>query len=95
MNDTRVHHYGWDRLHWEENKLFFQEQELVELIPSEMEKHWHLKFIWRDTPTSEFFNIFNARENARIYALRRLNQDTWQKPTAASLVRLNEKDVCR
>lgn len=76
--DTRVHHYGWDRLHWEDYKLYFQDQFMVELIPSsKYEKHYHLKFMWRDEPTPEFFNIFNARENARLIALNRLNYDTW------------------
>lgn len=84
MTDTRIHHYGWDVLHWEDNKLFFQQQEIVELIPSKIEKHYHLKFIWREEKTPEIFNIFNARENSRRIALYRLNHDTWRKATVAS-----------
>lgn len=81
MTDTRVHHYGWDRLHWEGTKLFFQDQWLTELVPSEIKNHYHLQFYWRDAPTPEFFNIVNARENARIYSLHRLNYDMWQRPS--------------
>lgn len=60
-------------LHWEDNKLYFREMLLTELIPHDSyEKHYHLKFSWRDEKTPEFFNIFNARENARMCSLRRL-----------------------
>lgn len=89
-SDTRVHHYGWDKLHWEENKLFYQKQWLVELIPAKIPNHYHLQFYWKDEPTPEFFNIFNARENARSIALNRLNYDTWQRPQGGSLIDLNE-----
>lgn len=66
-------------LHWEGNKLFFREMLLTELISHDtIEKHYHLKFFWRDEKTPEFFNIQNARENARMYSLRRLPQSPWE-----------------
>lgn len=58
-------------LHWEGLKLMYQDILLTELIPSKVYKnHYHLKFHWRDEPTPELFNIFNARENARTYSLQ-------------------------
>jgi len=75
----RVHHYGDNVLSWKDLKLMFNKKILVELIPSEKyEKHYHLKFCWREEKTPEFFNIFNAKENSRRIALYRLNYDTWQ-----------------
>lgn len=60
-------------LHWEGNNLFYNEMLLTELIPHDVhENHYHLKFFWRDEKTPEFFNIVNARENARMYSLQRL-----------------------
>lgn len=62
-------------LHWEENKLFYQECLLAELIPHDVyENHYHLKFYWREEKTPEFFNLTNAKENARSYSLQRLPQ---------------------
>lgn len=87
-----IHHYGYDRFAWKGLKLFFECERMVELIPHEVyEKHYHLKFCWRDEQTPEFFNIFNARENSMRIALYRLNYDTWETPLAASLVSLNAK----
>lgn len=92
--DTRKHHYGWEVLRWEEDKLFFQEQELVQLIPHEKYVEcYYLKLWWRDEPTPEFFNIVNAKENAGRIALHRLNYDTWQRPRGASYSDLNEEVV--
>lgn len=60
-------------LHWEEDKLFYKEMLLTELIPHDTyENHYHLKFFWREDKTPEFFNKINARENARVYSLQRL-----------------------
>lgn len=60
-------------LHGEGNKLYFRKILLTELIPhGTIEKHYHLKFYWREEKTPEFFNIYNARENARTMSLRRL-----------------------
>lgn len=62
-------------LHWEDHKLFYSKMLLTELIPHEKyEKHYHLKFYWRDEKTPEFFNIYNARENARVYSLQHMSQ---------------------
>lgn len=91
--DERAHHYGWNVLHWEENKLYFQDQWLVEIVPSKYEKQYHLQFYWRDEPTVEFFNVFNARENARRFALHRLNYNTWQRGLGAPYSDLNKKEV--
>lgn len=77
--DIRAHHYGWNNLDWKDNKLYFQEKLLVELIPHEIyENHYHLKFDWRDEKTPEFFNLTNAKDNSRRIALYRLNYDLWQ-----------------
>ncbi len=60
-------------LHWEDKKLFYKDTLLTELIPHDtVENHYHLKFFWRDEKTPEFFNLTNARENARMYSLQRL-----------------------
>lgn len=60
---------GRDDFYWVGNKLFLKKEEFVELIPHELyTKMWHLKFRWRDEKTPEFFNLVNARENARLYA---------------------------
>jgi hypothetical protein len=62
-------------LHWEDKKLYLKEKLLTELIPNETYgNHYHLKFFWRDEKTPEFFNIFNARENARLYSLQKMSQ---------------------
>lgn len=72
---------GSEDLRWDNKKLYHKDKLLVELIPHETyEKHWHLKFYWRDEKTPEFFNIINAKENSRVYALQHLNYDTRQKP---------------
>lgn len=92
--DNRKHHYGWDRIHWEDDVLYFQDQWLVKLIPSQKyEKHYHLQFHWRNEPTPEFFNKQNAMENAGIYSLHRLNRDTWQKPSVGPLDALNRQQA--
>ncbi len=62
-------------LHWEGDKLYLKDKVLTELIPHDtVPKHFHLKFYWRDEKTPEFFNIFNARENARLYSLQKMSQ---------------------
>jgi len=59
------------QFHWEDMDLIFQDRVIASLIPHEKyEKHWHIKFEWRNEKSPEFFNIFNARENARIYCLK-------------------------
>lgn len=75
---NQVHKYGYDVLRWEDGKkLFFSDELQVELIPHEVyEKHYHLKFRWRDEPTPEFFNIHNAKDNAMRITLFHLNHDT-------------------
>lgn len=53
---------------WDGYDLMFQNRAVCTLVPHEsVENHWHLKFEWRDEKTPEFFNVTNARENARIY----------------------------
>ena len=70
----------WDK----DNDLIYQERTIVSLVPHEIHpKMWHLKFCWRDEKTPEFFNIFNARENARRFALSHLNQKAQENPTEA------------
>lgn len=93
IEDTRVHHYGWNKLHWDEDDdLIFQSMAMCSLVPHKtIPAHWHLKFIWRDDLTPEFFNIFNAKENARRIVLHRLNHDTWRQAYGASLERLNDQ----
>lgn len=72
----RKHHYGHEVLSWNGLKLMFQKEVQVELIPHEtIPAHWHLKFGWKEGITPEFFNIFNARENARRICLYHLNYD--------------------
>ena len=88
--DNRINHYGNEVLSWKEYDLYFQDNLLVTLVPStKYLDHYHLKFIWRDKITPEFFNIFNARENARRIALHRLNYDTWQRRQGAPYSDLN------
>lgn len=77
---------------WNGDDLMFQREIICSLVKHKtIEKHWHLKFSWRDEKTPEFFNIFNARENARVYS-RKHAQGSLE---AASLMRLNEKDRVR
>lgn len=63
-------------MHWKEWTLMFLEQEMCTLIPHDFyARHYHLKFSWRAEKTPEFFNLVNAKENARIYSLGYLNKD--------------------
>lgn len=74
--DGREHHYGYSDLKWEYKVLYFGERELARLVPhAEYPYHWHIKFHHRDEPTPEFFNIFNAKENASRIALYNLNRE--------------------
>lgn len=60
---------------WEGMDLKFQNETVCSLIPSQKyENHYHLKFSWREKETPEFFNIFNARENARIYSAQNVQE---------------------
>lgn len=68
--------------------LKFGKEVVTTLVPhSTIPNHYHLKFYWRDEKTPEFFNIVNARENARIYSSRHVQE----RLQGASLVRLNEE----
>jgi len=61
--------------HWEGDHLIFQGRSVCYLVKDENHKdHYHLKFEWRDEPTPEFFNIVNARENARVYCRRHIEE---------------------
>jgi hypothetical protein len=77
--------------HWDsDNDLIFQKRAVCSLVKHEtIPDHWHLKFDWRDEKTPEFFNIFNARENARLYSRWRYQETA----VGASLVSLNEEKV--
>lgn len=89
--EEKVHHYGYERFHWDGMELYHEGIFMAELIPSEKwDKQYHLKFMWRDEPTPEFFNIFNARENCKRCALYRLNYDMWEQAPGASQESLNE-----
>lgn len=73
---------GNKELFWKRKKgrlsleLFFRKKLIAKLIPhKDIKNHYHIKFKWRDKPTPEFFNLSNARENTRIYVLRRLQSD--------------------
>lgn len=60
---------------WDDLDLMFQKRAVCSLVPHKtISAHWHLKFEWRDEPTPEFFNIFNARENARIYSAQHVQE---------------------
>lgn len=64
-----------DSMHWDGLKLYFGKELQTELIPHEKyENHYHLKFRWRDEKTPEFFNLINARENARVYSRRNIEE---------------------
>ena len=72
---------------WNGDDLMFQGEVICSIVKHEtVPKHWHLKFSWRDEKTPEFFNIFNARENARLYSRRHAQGSLAVEP----LVRLNE-----
>lgn len=82
-----------DAFHWEDLNLIFQKRTVATLIPhATFPSHWHLKFEWRDTPTPEFFNIFNARENCRLICRKHYEETAGEAP----LTRLNEEeqDMC-
>jgi len=54
---------------WNKDDLMFQSKVVCSIIKHEtIPNHYHLKFCWRDEKTPEFFNIINARENARLYS---------------------------
>lgn len=83
-----MRHLARKDFHWEENHLIFQRRSVCYLVEDKNHKnHYHLKFYWRDEPTPEFFNIVNARENARIYCTRH-EQERLQ---GASVDALNEQ----
>lgn len=66
--------YGWRHTKWNKNRLTFNGKTVVELVPHDtVPKHWHLKFAWRDEKTPEFFNLTNAKCNARDITIHRLN----------------------
>lgn len=68
---------------WNGMDLIFQKRTVCRLIPHKtIPAHWHLKFDWKDEPTPEFFNIFNARENARNIC-RRKYEETLSEPRTA------------
>lgn len=76
-----------NNLHWEDLKLCWKDEVWTELIPHEIHlNHYHLKFRWRDEKTPEFFNIVNARENARVYSRRKIEESL----SVPSLVSLND-----
>lgn len=67
--------------HWEGDHLIFQGRSVCYLVKDENhENHWHLKFLWRDEPTPEFFNIVNARENAREYCRKHYQETLREGP---------------
>ncbi len=54
--------FQWDA----DNDLIYQGRAVCSLVKHKsIPNHWHLKFEWRDEKTEEFFNIINAKENAR------------------------------
>lgn len=60
---------------WDGMDLMFQGRAVTSLVTHEtIPNHYHLKFEWRDEKTPEFFNIFNARENARLYSARHVQE---------------------
>lgn len=70
--------YGMRELSWDKTKvhLIFRGKPIASLVPcKEYEKHYHIKFSWREKETPEFFDLTNARENARIYSLATLNNN--------------------
>lgn len=74
--------FNWD----EDNDLIFQKRAVCSLVKHEtIPAHWHLKFEWRDEKTPEFFNIFNARENARLICRKHYEETLAEAP----LVSLN------
>lgn len=82
LNNVRNRH-----LHWKGDHLILKDKSVCYLVKNEnYEDHWHLKFYWRDEPTSEFFNIVNAKENARLYVLQKMSQS----PREASYSDLND-----
>lgn len=64
--------FQWDK----DGDLIFQERAVCSLVPHKtIPNHYHLKFDWRDGPTPEFFNITNAKENARVYCRRHYEEN--------------------
>ena len=71
---------------WRDKDLIFRGEVICSLVPHQVvPNHWHLKFQWRHDKTPEFFNIFNARENARLYS----RWHAQQTPVEAPPVSLN------
>lgn len=68
--------------HWDEdNDLIYQGRAVCSLVKHEtIPNHYHLKFEWRDEKTPEFFNIYNARENARVYCRRKQEETLREGP---------------
>lgn len=82
-----MRHLSRKDFHWEEMDLMFGKEVVTTLIPHKtIPNHYHLKFYWREEETPEFFNIVNARENARLYSSRRVQE--WLE--AASVEALND-----
>lgn len=70
-----MRHLARKDFNWDGMDLIFQRRAICSLVPHEIyANHYHLKFEWRDEKTPEFFNIFNARENARIYSSRHVQE---------------------
>ena len=68
-------------MHWEENKLFYGKKDTtIELYPSVFEGQYHLRWNF-DKPEESvnFYNITNAKDNARVLYLRHRN-NTAEKP---------------
>ena len=86
QNRGFMRHLKRNDFNWDDDDLIFQERAVCSLVKHEtIPKHYHLKFEWRDEKTPEFFNIFNARENARLYSA----QHEQERLFAASLRGLN------
>lgn len=57
-----------DRLSWEDNKLFYEGELKVEVVPAELPRMFRLK--WPDGVLSaDFYNIDWAKQNARKIAM--------------------------
>lgn len=72
--------HGWNEFKWLHSHgewyLLFNENEVARLIKHEnIENHYHILFDWRKDKTPEFFNITNAKDNARSICLAKVNNN--------------------
>lgn len=85
-------------MHWEGDNLFYGSKDTTVKLVMDDKFLGMYRLEWNfDKPerSVNFYNITNAKDNARVLYMRYRNNTAENSPPVAPLVRLNRKDVCR